>query len=105
MNTISHADAIANNFQRFCAGPFCGKRNGATMAPCAVVVSVTVVEAVVEPSSVTDDGETAQLAPGAAIEQVQDTVWSNPCAGAAEIVKLACCPALIVPLLGEAETP
>jgi hypothetical protein len=86
-------------------GPFCGKRIGVTIIPRAVVINVTVVVAAFDPAGVVEDGETPQLAPGADMVQLQSTVRSNPFMGAAEIVKLACCPALIVPLLGEAETP
>ena len=68
-----------------------------------MVVNVAVAVAGFDPSSLTDEGETEQFGPAGATEQVQVTVWSNPCAGVAEIMKFACCPALIVPLVGEAE--
>ena len=47
---------------------------GVTIVPCAMVINVTVVVAAFAPSSVTVDGETPQLAPGAEIEQLQETV-------------------------------
>jgi len=78
IKTSSHAINAVNIFQRFCGGAVRGKRSGITIALWAVVASVTVVVAVFEPSSVTDTGETAQLAPAGAFVQFQVTVRSNP---------------------------
>jgi|SRR5712692_3651269 len=73
--------------------------------PLAIVVSVTVAAAGFVPSSTTVEGETVHVielagAPG----QAQVTVPINPETGVAEIVKLVCCPAASVALVGEAET-
>jgi hypothetical protein len=59
---------------RSCIGGACrGKVSGVTN-PRAIVVSVAVAIAGFDPSSFTDEGETAQLAPAGATEQVQVTV-------------------------------
>ena len=73
--------------------------------PRAAVVSVTVAVAGFVPSSTTVEGETVHVielagAPG----QFQVTVPMNPETGVAEIVKLVCCPAVSVALVGEADT-
>jgi len=102
--TASKSISVANFVHRYVGG---GAPRGRTIGvanPRAIVVNVTVALAAFEPSSVTDCGETAQPGPAGATMHVQVTVWSNPCAGAAETVKFACCPALIVLLDGNAET-
>jgi len=88
---------------RYAGGASRGKTIGIAN-PRAIVINVTVALAAFDPSSVTDGGETVQLGPAGATMQLHLTAWSNPCAGAAETVKLACCPALIVLLDGDAET-
>src|SRR5262245_55835631 len=70
----------------------------------AVVVMVTVTLALVEPSSVIEDGETLQLAAFGAPVQVHDTVLLKPPLGDMEIVKFAVSPAVTVLLVGLAET-
>ena len=69
----------------------------------AVVVIVTDTLAVVEPSSVMEDGETAQDAPVGTPAQVHATVLLNPPLGDTETVKIAVSPAAIVLLAGLAE--
>jgi hypothetical protein len=103
-STMTHARLVTSTRRSCGGGAYRGKASGVTNSPRAKVISVAVVVAGFEPSSVTDDGVTPQVAPAGATEQVQVTVWSNPCAGAADTMKFACCPALIVPLAGKAET-
>jgi hypothetical protein len=95
--TASPAKNAANFAHRYVGGAPRGKTIGVGVtSPRATVINVTVALAVFDPSSFTDCGETVQPGPTGATMQVHVTVWSNPCAGAAETVKLACCPALIV---------
>ena len=65
-----------------------------------VVVMVTLELALFEPSSVTEDGETVQVAAGGAPVQVHLTVPLNPPPGESEAVKIADSPAVIVLLAG-----
>jgi hypothetical protein len=64
--------------------------------PRAVVVSATVAVAVLVPFSVTDDGETVHVAAAGAPVQAHMTVCVELFRGAAETVKLVCCPAAMV---------
>jgi hypothetical protein len=80
-----------------------GKASGGADA-LAVVVKVTVAFAESLPSSATDDGETVHVAPAGAPLQFHITVPTKPEAGVAVIVKLVCCPAVSVALVGDAET-
>jgi hypothetical protein len=65
---------------------------------------VTVTFAFVEPSSVTDGGETEQEAAWGAPVQVHVTVLLKPPLGATETLKLAVSPAVTVCVDGLAET-
>jgi hypothetical protein len=103
VKTASHANNAASAHHGAIGGPRRGKTSGGTTAR-AVVVNVTVAVAGFDPSSVTGDGETEHVAAAGVPIQLQVTAWSNPCAGVAETVKFACCPALIVLLAGEGET-
>lgn len=84
-------------------GTYFGKNCGGTNV-LAVVVSVTVAVAGLDPLSVSDDGETVQVAACGAPAQAQVTVCFEPFSGAADTVKLACCPAVMVVVDGVAET-
>ncbi len=82
-----------------------GRTTSGGVNPLAIVVRVTVAVAGFVPSSTTVEGKTVHVielagAPG----QFQVTVPINPETGVAEIVKLVCCPAVSVALVGEAET-
>jgi hypothetical protein len=65
---------------------------------------VTVTFALVEPSSVTDDGETEQVAALGAPAQVHVTVRLKPPIGAMEALKLVVSPAVTVRFEGPADT-
>ena len=69
----SQANDAANVTHRYGGGAPRGKFSGGAN-PRAVVVNVTVAVAGLDPSSVTDGGETVQLAPAGAPVQVQVTV-------------------------------
>ena len=83
--------------------PYLGKTRGVA-AVLAVVVNVTVAVAWLHPFSVTDDGETVHVAAWGAPKQPHATVCFEPFSGAADTVKLACCPAVMVVVDGAAET-
>jgi hypothetical protein len=85
-------------------GAYFGKNRGVVIAGLAVVVNVTVAVAVVDPLRVTDDGETVHVAACGAPMQSHVTVCFEPFSGAADTVKLACCPAVMVVVDGVAET-
>src|SRR2546426_7167841 len=70
--TASQAKSAPNLAHR-CSGTPRGKTSGVANAR-AVVVNVTVAGAAFDPSRVTDDGETVQLAPIGAPVQLQVTV-------------------------------
>jgi hypothetical protein len=74
IRTTSHATDAASSIQKSRGGAFCGHCSGTTVVPLAVVVSVTVVDATLEPSRVAVDGDTAQLAPATATMQLHVTV-------------------------------
>jgi hypothetical protein len=63
-----------------------GRTTSGGANPLAVVVSVTAAVAGFAPSSVTDDGETVQVAPIGAPVQFHVTVCVKPCAGVAVTV-------------------
>lgn len=66
----------------------------------AVVVTVNVALAFVEPASVTEDGETVQVEPAGTPAHVQVTDLSKPPLGESETVKVAVSPAVTVLLAG-----
>jgi hypothetical protein len=72
MKNTSQANDAANVTHRYGGAPR-GKTSGGAN-PRAVVVSVTVAVAGFDPSSVTDDGETVQVAPVGAPVQLHVTV-------------------------------
>ena len=84
-------------------GTYLGKSRGVA-AVLAVVVNVTVAVAAFDPLRVTDEGETVQVAACGAPMQTHATVCFEPFSGAADTVKLACCPAVMVIVDGVAET-
>jgi len=84
-------------------GTYLGKSRGVAAA-LAVVVNVTVAVAWLDPFSVTDDGETVHVAAWGAPMQSHVTVCFEPFNGAADTVKLACCPAVMVVVDGVEET-
>jgi hypothetical protein len=74
VKTASHANNAASVHHRAIGGPCRGKTSGGVTIPRAFVVSVTVAVAGFDPSSVTDDGETVQVAAAGAPVQVQFTI-------------------------------
>src|SRR5436853_3898951 len=100
--TISANDVIGITRSRT-GGTDLGKNRGVA-AVLAVVVKVTVAVAVLDPFSTTDDGETVHVAACGAPMQSHVTVCFEPFSGAADTVKLACCPAVMVVVEGVAET-
>jgi hypothetical protein len=68
----------------------------------AVVVTVTVIPTGVEPSSVTELGETVQVAPCGAPVQLSDTSPVNPL-GVISRLKVAVCPAVTVAVVEDPE--
>ena len=78
-----HAVHITHNRMGDAEG---GRTTSGGENPRAVVVSVTVAVAGFVPSSVTDDGETVQVAPIGAHVQFHITVCVKPCAGDAVTV-------------------
>src|SRR5258708_719397 len=70
--STNQANDAANVTHRYGGAPR-GKTSGGAN-PRAVVVNVTVAVAGLDPSSVTDDGETVELAPVGAPLQLQVTV-------------------------------
>src|SRR5260370_28947384 len=93
--STSQANDAANINHRYGGGAPRGKTSGGAK-PRAVVINVTVAVAGLDPSSVTDGGETGQFAPAGAPVQVHVTLLSNPCARAAETGEFARCPAVIL---------
>jgi hypothetical protein len=73
IKTASHANSAASAHHGAIGGPCRGKTSGVTI-PRAVVVKVTVAVAGFDPSSVTDDGETAHVAAAGAPVQLQVTI-------------------------------
>jgi hypothetical protein len=73
VNTASHANNAASAIHGTIGGP-CRSKTRGVIVPRAVVVSVTVAVAGFDPSSVTDDGETVQVAAAGAPVQVHVTI-------------------------------
>ena len=67
-------------------------------------MKVTVAVEVFAPSTVTDEGETEQLAIGGAPLQPKETAWLNPPAGLTVSALVADCPAVTVTKVGEADS-
>jgi len=97
---VNHVTGVTHNR---IGGTYLGKSRGVA-AVLAVVVNVTVAVAWLDPFSVTDDGETVQVAACGAPMHSHVTVCFEPFNGAADTVKLACCPAVMVVVDGVAET-
>ena len=102
MITVS-ANHVTGITRSCIGGTYLGKSRRVA-AVLAVVVKVTVAVAVVGPLRVTDDGETVHVAACGAPMQSHVTVCFEPFNGAADTVKLACCPAVMVVVDGVAET-
>src|SRR5260370_40938363 len=86
--STSQANDAANVNHRYGGGAPRGKTSGGAK-PRAVVGNGTVAVAGLDPSSVTDDGGTVQIAPARAPGQIQDHARSEPWAGPAETGKVA----------------
>ena len=80
---VKHAVHISHSRMGDAEG---GRTTSGGVNPLAVVISVTVAVAGFVPSSVTDDGETVQVAPSGAPVQFHVTVCVKPCAGGAVTV-------------------
>jgi len=85
--SVSHVNGVTRTGV---GGAYFPRNRGVAIADLAVVVSVTVAVALLDPSSTTDDGETAHVAACGAPMQSQVTVCFEPFNGAADTVKLAC---------------
>ena len=85
-NIASHAKHTVHLTHSRMGDAVGGKTTNGGVNPRAVVVSVTVAFAGFVPSSVTDDGETVQVAPTGAPVQFHVTICVKPCAGVAVTV-------------------
>ncbi len=102
-NIASHANNASHVSHPRIGGAYRGKAKGGEKTR-AMVLNVTVAVAMVDPLSVTDDGETVHAVVAGAPVQLHVTVPLKLFAGAAMTVKFAGFPAAIVALEGAADT-